>query len=554
MKLQVIKIRVFAWLKKIVLYGLYFALIFTVASLFLLQIPAVQQSLLSRYTDQFAESAGFTITFNKFYLRWYDQLEIEGLEIKDTEQNTMIAIQQLNVNFQLSTLLENSNINIDAATLTSATVNLKTIQESDTSRDLNINVFINKLSGSSSSGAGNPPKINIGEVTLDDSHFSLNETESDSILNGFDYHHFKLDVAATVQGFKVIGDTIEFDVNSLQAKDLKTGLDIKSLSTFFRISQTSMEFVGLNLKAGQSIVSDTILLGYKSQADLSDFNSKVTINAKLKNTIIHPKDLALFTDGKSPLPLPLYLDGEINGRVSRFTFNNMKLKLGRTKLEGKLQMDGLPYLSETFIDLNAKKGFVDFKDLSFLFPDNIFTALKPLQHFQLSGKFTGFINDFVANGDFNGVLGKVKSDINLKVNPKFAEQSSYSGNLSLVNFSLGNYFNDTTNFQKVNLTGKIKGTGLTEKSADFNLDGIIHSIGIRGYNYVNISTNARFASQFVSGKVIINDPNLQFNAIGSIDLRKGINQVKIQAMLDTAHLHKIGLLKDNLSYQCLSTY
>jgi hypothetical protein len=550
MRLQVIKIRVFAWIRKIVLYLLYSGLVFTVASFFLLQIPYVQQTLISRYTDQFSKSIGFTITFNKFYLRWYDQLEIEGLEIKDTEQNTMIAIDQLNVNFQLSTLLENTNINIDAATLTSATVNLKTIEESDTSRDLNINVFINRLSGPSS-GGGNPPKINIGEVTLDDSHFSLNETESDSIINGFDYHHFKVDVAAAVQGFKVIGDTIEFDVNSLQAKDLKTGLDIKSLRTFFRISQTSMEFIGLNLKVGQSIVSDTILLGYKSQADLSDFNSKVTIHAKLKNTIIHPKDLALFTNGKSPLPLPLYLDGEITGRVSRFTFNNMKLKQGRTTLEGKLQMDGLPYLSETFIDLNAKKGFVDFKDLSFLFPDNIFTALKPLQHFQLSGKFTGFINDFVANGDFNGVLGKVKSDINLKVNPKFAEQSSYSGNLTLDNFSLGNYFNDSTNFQKVNLTGKIKGTGLTEKSADFYLDGIIHSIGLRGYNYVNISTNARFASQFVSGKVIIDDPNLQFNATGSIDLRKGINQVKIQATLDTAHLHTIGLLKDNLS---ISTY
>ena len=462
----------------------------------------------------------------------------------------MIAVQKLNINFRVRSLLSHNNINIDAAELKDVNVNFKTIQETDTSKNLNINIFINRLNGPSG-GGGNPPKINIGEIALEKIVFSFNETEKDTISSGFDYHHFKLDLEADLQAFKVIGDTIEFNVNSLQAKDYKSGLDVKSLTTFFRFSQTSMDFLGLQLKVGQSFVSDTIIFNYKSQADLSDFNNKVNVIAKLKNTVIYPADLALFADGKAPLPLPLYLEGEMNGKISRFNYKNMVVKIGDTSIEGKLQMDGLPSIAETFIDLDVKKGNVNIQDLSFLFPENIFQALKPLKRFRLKGQFTGFLNDFVADGDFNTQLGRIQSDINLKINTSNVEKSEYSGNLSLQEFNLGSYFNDTTSFQKVTLKGQIKGTGLTEKSADFFLNGKINSIGIRGYDYINISTNARFASQLFNGKLTIDDPNLQFNAEGTIDLRKGIDRVKIRATLDTAQLDKLGFVNDHLS---ISTY
>lgn len=551
MRLQVIKIRVYRWLRRGLLYTLYFVLTLAVTTFFLLQLPAVQEGLINRYTRKFSNVLGFKITVGKFYLRWYDQLEIERLEIKDSEENTMIAVEKININFRFTSILEQNNINIDAAELKGANVYLKTIQESDTSRNLNINIFIDRLNGPPSTTTSQPPKINIGEINLSNTDFAYNETESDSIKNGFDYYHFKLGLEANLQAFKVIGDTIQFDVNSLQAKDNKTGLQVNNLKTFFLISQTSMEFLNLQMDVGKSFISDTVIFKFKSQADLSDFNRKVGINARLKKTVLHPEDLALFSGGKSPLPIPLELEGNISGRIARFNYQNMLAKLGSTSIAGKLQMDGLPSIAETFIELDVKQGAVNINDLSFLFPENIFKAIKPLNRFALKGKFTGFLTDFVANGDFNGTLGKIRSDINLKINKEFVEKSSYTGNLSLQEFRLGQYFKDTTTFQNVNLTGQIRGTGLTEQSADFFLNGKIRSIGILGYNYANISTKARFASQLFSGQMTIDDPNLQFNANGSIDLRKGVNRVKIQASLDTAQFDKLGLIKDPL---VISTY
>ncbi|MFN5432562.1 MAG: hypothetical protein ACK498_17615 [Cyclobacteriaceae bacterium] len=122
MRLQVIKIRVYRWLRRGLLYTLYFVLTLAVTTFFLLQLPAVQEGLINRYTRKFSNVLGFKITVGKFYLRWYDQLEIERLEIKDSEENTMIAVEKININFRFTSILEQNNINIDAAELKGANV------------------------------------------------------------------------------------------------------------------------------------------------------------------------------------------------------------------------------------------------------------------------------------------------------------------------------------------------------------------------------------------------------------------------------------------------
>ena len=78
------------------------------------------------------------------------------------------------------------------------------------------------------------------------------------------------------------------------------------------------------------------------------------------------------------------------------------------------------------------------------------------------------------------------------------------------------------------------------------MDGRVYSVGIKGYNYRNINTNARLTSEQFNGMIDIDDPNLQIKAKGSIDLREGKNLVNIEASLDTANFHKLNLTKDSL--------
>lgn len=543
---QVIKIKILQWAKRIVLYGAYFVLVFFFLGFGLLQIPAVQKALMTRITDGFSEVSGFRIEYDSFYLLWYDRLEITGLKIVDPQQNTLIEAGRLYVNFTLGTVYDRKNINIDAVELQEGSVNLVTIPY-EGGTELNIDVFLAEIGKQLSSGKNEPSasggaKFNIGEVLIEQSQFSLHQSDADSVARGFDPNHFKLLVDdGSLNNFQVIGDTIQFNLTSLRVKETKTNLDISSLRTYFRISQTSMEFLGLDLNCNQSHVSDTVILSYNSQRDLSDFVNLVNLDVRLKDTRLHPEDIAHFARGLDTWKKTVTLNGHFKGRISRFSFKPMEVNLGSTTVSGSLEMDGLPSIGETFINVKLEPSVAYGNDLAFLFPENINNVLVPLGRIQLNGNFLGFTNDFVADGEFQTRLGRISSDINYKISADNLGLSAYRGNLALTDFHLGQFFKDTVNFQEVSLRGNINGKGFTKETADFVLNGEITSIGLRGYNYHTIRSNARFANEFFNGTLTIDDPNLQFTMDGSIDLRENKDLIKVKASLDTALLHHLKL-------------
>ncbi|MBT1687341.1 translocation/assembly module TamB domain-containing protein [Dawidia soli] len=548
MNLQVIKNRI----RKILVYSVTAVLFLFISAFLVLQMPPVQNWLVSRLLKDFTQVTGFPTTVTGFRMLWFDRLELTGVNLYDTEQNRMIGAKEILINFKLLQLLHQQDINIDGIYVDSAHVFLTMIQESDTARNLNINVFIDRInekfsSGSSGGGTGRTPRVNIGEAFLNRSQLTYIDQDSDTVPQGFDYHHFSLAVdEGHLNSFVVLGDTTEFYVRTLIAQDQKTQFKVKQLSTFFRLSQAGMEFTGLNVQAGNSTVSDTVLFRYQGHRALSHFVDEVTVHAHLTNTVIEPEDLELFAPGVRRLGQPLTVSGTFNGRVNKFKYTQMEVDIGRSRLTGSLEMEGLPNINETFIVLNLRNSTLDPNDIAFLFNEQTLARLRPMGDLAMHGQFLGYPNDFVANGTFSGRLGTIRSDINLKVNEEDINRSVYKGRVSLINFDLGTYLEDTTMYQHVSLDGQIAGAGLTQKTADFQLNGRVSSIGVNKYNYTNIRTDARFASGLFRGLIEINDPNLELTARGSIDLREGRNQIRIRARLDTAYLHKLNLSRDTL--------
>ncbi len=548
MNLQGIKKRIV----KVLAYTTASILFLLISAILILQLPAVQRALANRYLRGFSQVIGFKTTIQNINFSWFDRLELEGVRVEDTEHNKMFDIGHISLNYKFSNLVQGTNINLDAIYIDNAQIFFTRIIEHDSISNLNINVFINQINKQYSSGkkkTGGSSKINIGEAVIEKSQFIYDNTGRDS-LTGFDYNHFALKIdEAQLRNFMALGDTVEFNVNTLVAQDQKTKFGIHNLSSFFRISQKALEFRDIHLQAGKSVISDTLVFNYESQADLSDFVRKVNIQAHFDKTIIHPSDLALFAPATRRLSEPLTISGEFNGSISDFRLKNMEIQSGNTVLLGSLDMEGLPDLKETFIQLSLKNSRVSFSDLSFLFSEPTLDRLTPLGTLSMNAEFLGYPTDFVAKGNFSNRLGLISSDINLKINEDAFEKSSYKGQISLANFDLGTYLADTVNFQKLNLDGRISGSGFTRSTANFNLVGNVRSVGIRKYNYKNITTDARLASQFFSGSLKINDPNVQVNAKGSIDLRDNKNLINVTARIDTLNFHKINISRDKLFLQ-----
>src|SRR5690606_38265596 len=105
----------------------------------------------------------------------------------------------------------------------------------------------------------------------------------------------------------------------------------------------------------------------------------------------------------------------------------------------------------------------------------------------------------------------------------------------------GNIMGRPEMVQRVKMQGNIVGSGFQLENAEFDLKATITKLGIKGYEYRNINTDARMAKEFFRGQLSIDDPNLRFEADASVDLRKNVNKIMIQAQLDTALLKPLKL-------------
>lgn len=325
---QVIKNRI----GKALAYTLTAILFIGISCFLVLQMPPVQKYLITKFLGNFTQVTGFRTTVEGFRMLWFDRLELTNVTVYDIENNKMIRAKEILVNFKLTELLDNRNVNIDGVYLDSAHVFLTKVNESDTSRDLNINVFIaniNHAYGGSGGGGGKPPRINIGEAFVNQSQFTYVDQDLDSVRNGFDYKHFSLSVdEGQLNSFVILGDTTEFNVKTLIAQDLATQFTVHQISTFFRICQTGMEFVGLDLRAGKSTVSDTIIFQYNGLRELNDFVDKVNIHAHLTNSVIDPNDLEYFAHGADQIDQPFLINGNFNGKINKFRFTQMRVDIG----------------------------------------------------------------------------------------------------------------------------------------------------------------------------------------------------------------------------------
>lgn len=546
MKVQVIKNRI----KKVLAYSLTIS-VFTIISLFLiLQMPPVQNWFASRFLKDFSQITGFPASVESFRMIWFDRLEVSGITIQDPAQNTMIGVERLIVNFRLASLLTKGDLYIDGIVADNAQVYI-TKPNCDSTSLLNINEWINRINeaypAKSDTTSVRSTRIQIGEALLTNSVFTYNDCSPDSLKNQFDYHHFTIDLdEGQLKSFLLQGDTTEFMVRTLIAEDRATKLKIHQLSTIFHISQKEMYFHNLNASVGNSIIQDTLEFYYQKQSDMADFNHKVKVRARIDSTTLDPRDLVHFAPQLKIFKRPVTFAGEFNGKVSNFRITNLMLKSGQTALYGECDMEGLPDINETFIILNLRNSILSPGDLDFVLTDQMLASIKPLGNVSMDGQFLGYPNDFVANGTFKSNIGTIQSDLNFKVNPDDPGLSNYKGKLTLTEFNLGFYLNDTVTYQRLNLSGNIEGKGLTQSNADFKLNGTIDKLGVLGYDYKNITTNAQFAFGYIDGLVKINDPNLEFTAKGSLDLRENRNRVRINGILDTANVHNLGFVSTPL--------
>ena len=389
--------------------------------------------------------------------------------------------------------------------------------------------------------------INVKSIHINDGTFgSATRSETPSPENVFDGGNiFFSSINGDIKNARLEKDTLFTDF-SLSTKE-RSGFEVKKIEASLKFTPDMMEFNKLNIVTNKSKLSNYYAMHFANfDEDMANFLHNIKIDARFDNSEVSSDDIAFFAPDLKTWKRNFKLKGIFKGTVNDFTAKQMNIRSGNSMLEGDIELNGLPDINNTYIDLKSNNLQTNYSDITTIIP-SLRKIQQPdlakLSSIQFKGNFTGFIKDFVAFGTINTNLGTITSDVNLKFPDN--KPAVYNGTVSANNFQLGNFI-DMPGIGNITFNGKINGSGFSADDVNTNFDGSISQIGCCDYVYQNIVVNGNFSKRLFNGTLHIDDPNLKLdNLTGKIDLSGKVPQFDFDATLSKANLKQLTLTHDD---------
>lgn len=394
--------------------------------------------------------------------------------------------------------------------------------------------------------------LGIGNIRIRDGVFTLDNTDPAEQGPYFDPSHIHVqNIDANLVQTRIQGDTLSSSLQ-LSARE-RSGVEIRQLNCQLKISPVTMEFSRLDLQTNRSHIGDYFAMNFRDFSDMANFISRVRMNADFDKSRVSSHDIAFFAPSLRDWNMNFLVSGQASGSVDNMEGKKLHIDAGtNTHLHGSITIDGLPDISNTFMDLKADRLITNNRDLLLLFPSLKTTLpinIPALTAVSFNGSFTGFLSDFVAYGNFNTNLGYVHSDINLKSGGS-RRIPVYSGSLSTKQMDLGalfgvNYLGPSTG----TISGK--GQGFTLDSLKMQVDADIAKLTLNGYPYQHLKAKGEFDGKLFNGNLLIRDPNADMDFKGFIDFKGKVPRFNFEANVDHSDLRALKITSDSLTFSGL---
>ena len=490
------------------------------------------------------------IQIGSFNISWINGLAINDLVVKDLNHKDLIAVHKLYVipeKFSLSKkILRIKRLLVDKGTFQLLTPKGDSIS--------NLQFLINYFSSKQKTAVadtipGKPWKLFLASVEVVDSHLHFQNENNPGIPKGIDFSNLDIDhINLLVNDCFPDRDTLHMHIKHLSATE-RSGFLLHSMSGEFQFGPAFLKAHKLKMVTNNCNLDLDFEFLYKGWDAFSDFLNKVTIHADIKPTFLDLEDLGFFAPELLSMKDRFRIAGEVKGTVSNFKARNFKIAYGNnTRFWGNISANGLPNVEETFVDLKIHSFYTTISDIeSFAFPAEaaglkLPALLRNAGKYNLSGNFTGFYNDFVANAKLQTDIGELTTDLSLR-KKKGVKDLSYSGQADVASLHLGTLFKSGKNLGNITFRADVNGTGFDINTIDISMNVHIDSVELNRYNYRNIDLKGSLVDKNFSGLLDINDPNLQLDFNGLIDFTDSLPVFNFTSNIRHAQLFALHLLK-----------
>ncbi|MDB5273432.1 MAG: hypothetical protein JWO58_1799, partial [Chitinophagaceae bacterium] len=519
-------------------------LLFPILAVLLLRIPSVKNYVTQEAASFTSNLIGYPVAIGNVEIDWYDHIILQGVVLKDREQNDMIFLGEGIIDFSFSKLIRGT-FQIEDCVVRDGGVNLFVLKKDST---VNINEFVTtlqtKFGNPSDTSTSAPFVFAIPYAKLKNMSFRYIDQTEQVFKPGFDENHFGFDsVYSYVEQFEIRSDTIQLTTHKLRAVEFRSKIHIKELNTFFRFHETGMHFEHAYAHIGNSTINADAHFAYDSIAVLTEFNTQVEMKGSLDNCHLKVRDLAIFSPTLYSYHDDYIITGDISGKINRLKGKNMEVCFGKKSFfRGNINLKNLPSIDDLFLDCSAKAVLIDIPDLQQYVEQDIYGDILKLKYFEGRGKFVGFFHDFTTQGTYYTGLGKINADLFLN-RPEEGEKNSnikLSGTLETYNFKIGELIGHPA-AESISIKGEIIGEGKNIENASVNIDAFVSSFVYAGYNYQNITTKADLSNRLFNGYVSIKDSNLIASLDGTVDFREDWKIFDFKLICDKANLYNMNL-------------
>jgi hypothetical protein len=534
-----------------------------------LRFPGVQTRIAQKAAGIISETIDHQVTIKSVDVKFFKSVVLDTVRVLDRQKKTLFYVGQAEADIGFFRLFEAgwkqvpilglqvplpyikvqpNRLDITSLTLTNPEANLIQYKGTDS---LNMSTFISslaKLIKSDSTQAKKPFQFKIDQVVIKNGLFTYHDYNEPFTDYGLDYQHMDLEkINGKFSDINLKGDTIQVLVTSLTTKDRTSGTFLKDLDTRMTFAPTFWEWDKLNLRVNNSHLANYVRFDYQRFGNFAQFNDSMNVTATFDSTYVTSDDIALFAPVLKDWNEEVLLSGKAKGKVKDFRAEDVDIRYGQyTHITGDIAAEGLPNFRNTFTDLHLGPSTLNARDLRKFIPAKAYPMAARAGTVRLEGDFTGFYNDFVANGSFKTPLGNLVSDINLKFDKNNADKSSYKGYLKTSGFDVGGLLGDRSVIKSVAMDGRVQGSGFSLKTAHLKADATINSLNLNNYNFRNIVVNADLSRQTFDGDIKINDPNLSLTASGIINLQNNQHVFDLKTNIKRADLRALGLTKQGV--------
>jgi TamB, inner membrane protein subunit of TAM complex len=503
-----------------------------------LQLPYIQNRLFEKLLQHLSHTTQFSITHQHFQLKWLNHVSLTGLTIRDSQNNTMLAVAQLAIRVNLFQLLIDQYVTLKKIRVQGAQLHLRKEGESG----YNMHVLLQRLAGSTASATRKIVPIVIESVYLQDVTFSMHDQQTALLQGMFDPKHFIIhQISAELANLKAQDKTLVVDIRHLTGKHADGPIWINHFSTSLVVAPDSIQCKGLQLRTENSMLEGSCTFTYDYSLPAAALIDHVYMTAHLNSAVIAAQELAVFIPYFKQHQTCYGLSGVLDGKLNNLHIKDLQLRFGElgSHFQSCLSLQGLPHAQKVLFNIDLEQSVLYTQDLLPYLDTPIYQLLEKFNYVKAQGRFCGMLADFIAQAIFDTDLGKLTTDLVCQIEPT-SKRATYKGAIATSNFELGTWL-DSAAVQQLSMQGQIDGEGFNLATAHFQLKANIHKLVFKNYAYKNICAYGHFAQSFFQGELTIDDPHLKFQANAVIDLGQNVESIVINGILDRACLQALHL-------------